>query len=147
MKFSMVLFLVSILAVVFATPYVLPKISPKFKQISSTENSKSTNNSVTYYKWQDANGNWQFSDKSPEGLDITKVKVNTNTNILQSFKEKVSNKLETSQTTSEKDKEANIPTSPIILPSQAKELIEDAKNIEQLMEDRQNKITQQINSL
>lgn len=142
MKFSVIFLMISVLAVMFATPYLLPLISSDFSDVTISGSSEPSTSH--YYKWQDAEGNWQFSDDAPEGIASDSVDVDTRANILEPFLGNTSPKPEQAKPAKPA---VNLPTSPLVMPSQAKQLIEDAKNIDQLLENRQQELDKRMNSL
>lgn len=98
--------------------------------------------SVSVYKWQDAEGNWQFSDQPPTGVAAKQVLVNTDVNrdlaplppaprIADSSSEK-------------KGKAFLIKDSGIspttISPDKIGKLVDDANNVQNLVNDRQKQL-------
>ncbi|OHU94725.1 hypothetical protein BIW53_14270 [Pseudoalteromonas byunsanensis] len=97
--------------------------------------------SGSIYKWQDANGNWVYSDQpNPKGksqthlLDISKI-----------------NRMAAEDTAILKDLaaqkaqiEAKLKAPSALTPSDVKQLMQDAQNIQKLMDERTKKIDQAI---
>ncbi len=83
----------------------------------------------TVYKWVDANGVTQYtSEPPPAGQEFTSLNLDPNTNIVQGLKPK------TPEAAPEKPA-ADMPQAPM-MPSNAKQLIEDAKNVQNLLNER-----------
>lgn len=88
-----------------------------------------------FVKWQDASGVWHFGETAPDGVQSETVHVDTAANIIRSVKiEKP-----TAKTSSAKSTEITQPSLPMpmtISPDKVGKLIEDAQNVENLMNDR-----------
>lgn len=53
----------------------------------SASQKSSSSNKVSFYKWQDAAGNWHFGDQPPaDAKNLKSMNVNTNANIIKSVK-------------------------------------------------------------
>lgn len=94
-----------------------------------------------YMKWQDENGLWHFGDDVPEGVVAQTVNVDTAANVIRSVKlpEKESEE-------KEKTDKGNIPGVPLpmtVQPEQISQMMDDAANVQQLMNDR----TKQLDNL
>ena len=100
---------------------------------------KTDPNSIRVYKWQDASGTWQFSNEPPPEGVARSVKIyRTDANITQSTKPEPPPAEETADT-------ADIPTTaaplmPITDPERVKKLMEDAKNVQNLLDQHQQSI-------
>jgi hypothetical protein len=106
-------------------------------------NESSSSNSQSFYKWQDDDGTWHYSDKSPAKKNIETVTVNINTNLIQGLRVVKKNE----QPIIEKNLQPKVENSPIALSISApiekiSKILEDANNIQQLMDNRNKQIEQ-----
>ena len=113
----------------------------------SQNNESSISTSQSFYKWQDDDGTWHYSDQPQVGKNIETVTVNTNTNLIQGLR--VEKKKE--QAVLEKNPEPKVESSSIPLPmtvplEKVTKMLEDASNIQQLMDSRNQKIEQATHS-
>lgn len=98
--------------------------------------------SVPVYKWRDAQGNWQFSDQPPKGVEAELVTVDTtiNRNLLPA----PSRNVETSSTTTNSGGAtliSNKSLSPTtVAPTDIPTLIDDARNVQELIDGRQDRL-------
>jgi len=112
------------------------------KQITSamdSDDDKSKNNITEVYKWKDKEGAWHFSDSNTPDNTRELVKIDSNANIvhIDIAKEIVEAKIDTATTAAtEKEQEASILPSELMLLEQAPDLINKAKNIDQIVGDR-----------
>ncbi|MBL1275472.1 MAG: DUF4124 domain-containing protein [Ectothiorhodospiraceae bacterium] len=101
------------------------------------------------YKWQDKSGEWHFSNNPPPaGINSSVETYRSDVNITQAPPEPVP--LEEEVQPESSDSTANIPDGPSPLlpitdPGRVEQLIEDAKNVQQLVNDRKKNIDQQLN--
>jgi hypothetical protein len=95
------------------------------------------------YKWQDKDGEWHFSNHPPaEGVARKVIIYRSDTNVIQS--PKTSPKpAKPSQPSGEPETTAS-PLMPITDPDKVKKLMDDAKNIENLLQDRQEQMDKRI---
>ncbi len=107
---------------------------------SATENSDTPKNSSGIYRWKDKNGQWQFSDTPPENQEAESITVtgHLNSDLAEKVVPTTSVSTETSATSD--SGKTLLPTT--ISPDKVKKLIEDANNVQQLMDDRQSQIDQ-----
>lgn len=72
----------------FIPDKLLPdSITGKQSTPKNTAATTTSSTQQTFYKWQDAEGNWHYGDRPPPGSgDVSTLQVNTNTNIIQSLK-------------------------------------------------------------
>lgn len=110
---------------------------PKMDSQLSTEETRQT-----FFKWQDAKGQWHFGDEVPEGAVGVPVSVDTAANILQSVKVPVKEE----QVASKRKVEAapqTIPGLPMTVnPAEIPKLIEDAQNVQSLVDERSKQLQQ-----
>lgn len=90
------------------------------------------------YRWQDENGQWQYSDTPPPSQNAEKLLINPNVNIVESTKierQTASEEVDT-QETDAKQPGIELPLPMTVSPSEARKLIDDAKAINDLAEKR-----------
>ncbi|MFT4763482.1 MAG: hypothetical protein ACI9OH_000569 [Oleispira sp.] len=109
----------------------------------SQNNESSINTTQSFYKWQDDDGTWHYSDQPQAGKNIETVTVNTNANLIQGLR--IEKKKE--QVIVEKKAEVKAESSAIGLPmtvplEKVSKMLEDANNMQQLMDNRNKQIEQ-----
>merc|ERR1711879_192043 len=109
----------------------LMSLEPGIDSALSTEKTRQT-----YYKWQDANGVWQFGDNPPEGIRKVAVNVDTAANVLQSSSPSPSSGSTTERKSTFKGEVPKAGTNAILNPGAAKQAINDAKALQGMMNDR-----------
>lgn len=105
--------------------------------LGQDEDSNAPAVSRTLYKWQDENGTWHYSQTPPAGQVSETLTVSTNTNIIQAQALPEPEPVE--QTAQQKNKAIDLPSLPspmTISPNKTQQLIEDARNVQQLMNQR-----------
>lgn len=135
MKLTAIIFMMSVLGVAFATPYVMKRIQSGDSGVSLsqyTPPASSTQTRQTFYKWQDANGQWHFGNEAPEGVEAIPVNIDTAANILAP----VATQEEKPTDSQLISPEPAIPDSPVVMPSPALELIDQAKQVKSMLESR-----------
>lgn len=99
----------------------------KSMDILSTEKTRQQ-----FHKWQDEKGVWHFGDEVPEGMKTKVVKVDTAANIIRSIKvhkeEEAEGKAEISP--------SSLPFPGTVSPDKVGEMMENAQNVQQLLDDR-----------
>ena len=91
----------------------------------------------SFYKWQDENGTWHYSDQPQAGQKIETVTVDTNVNLIQGLKIEKKKERIVSQ--------AKIPSIPLPMTvplDKVTKMLDDANNIQQLMDARTDQIDQ-----
>lgn len=102
-------------------------------------------NETTVYKWQDDTGEWHFSGQPPPaGISSSVETYRSDVNLTQAPPPPVEAKPDPVENT------ADIPSGsaallPITDPERVKQLIEDAKNVQNLVNERQQNIEQHLN--
>ena len=150
MKRSIFVMLV-LVALAFAGPMLLKNSDGSAFMKLPWQNDEGTSSNVlnspaeqSFYKWQDENGTWHYSDNpNPQGQTET-VTVNTNANLIQGLRKE---EKEEEVVEEEKPKEKE-PTPDVALPmtvplDKVSKMIEDASNIQQTLENRQESIDRQ----
>ena len=84
------------------------------------------------YRWQDADGNWQYSDTPPAGVASEAVEVKTNGNVVQSTPPRPVN----AEESTEQGPQIGVPLPLTIAPGEVNQLIKDAKQVQELMNER-----------
>lgn len=117
----------------------MPKLGmPEIPGLSKDDGKEKQSGSTTVYKWQDQNGEWQFSNQPPpEGVASKVITYRSDTNVIQSAKPPA----KPASTADAETPSAN-PLLPITNPEKVKKLMDDAKNIEKLLQDRQDQMDQ-----
>lgn len=106
---------------------------------------------VPVYRWQDAEGNWQYSDTPPPGLEVQQVMVGTDLNrdLAPEFspQTKVGDQSSGGKAYFIKDSSNPSPSSNNVAnPTQVTKLINDAKNVQKLMDNRQKQLEDTLSS-
>ncbi len=108
---------------------------------SSTNSDADTQNGI--YRWKDANGQWQFSDTAPSGLQAETVELSGELNrdlVEQYTPPEPITRTNTAEPNPSNTNNSVIPAT--LSPEKISELIKDANNVQQLMDDRATKIDQ-----
>lgn len=100
------------------------------------------------YKWQDKDGAWHFSNQPPpKGVASKVVTYRSDSNLTQAPKAPAepapTGPAAQPATTTPPPADSNLPLLPITDPERVKQLIDDAKNVQQLLDNRQQQIEQQ----
>ena len=103
-----------------------------------------SSDSVSVYKWKDAEGNWQFSDTPPDNQTAEQVLVSTNLNrdLVPELKISEPKKPASGGNATLIKKGGISPTT--VSPDKVTELIKDAKNVQNLMDQRQEQLDRQL---
>ena len=141
-----------LIAIAFAGPMLMKKSdgtpfmeSPldlfSTSSTGSQKNGSNINTTQSFYKWQDDEGVWHYSDQPQEGQEIETVTVNTNANLIQGLR--IEEKEE--EVTVEKKPEPKVGTPSIPLPmtvplEKVSKMLEDVSNMQQVMDDRKKQI-------
>jgi hypothetical protein len=115
--------------------------APAKKPQSSTE--QITNAQPTIYRWKDSNGQWQFSDTPPinKTAETIHVSGDLNKDLVATYEPPQESLTEDDATNNEATPtESLIPMT--ISPSEVPKLMEDANNIQKLMDDRTDQLKQ-----
>ena len=106
-------------------------------KISGSENT----GEVKVYRWKGPDGAWVFSDSPPVQGDVDEVWVDPNQNLIQGID------LSKPDTVDAETQEAASPSLPLpmtVAPGQVKKLMEDARGVQDLMDQRQQALEQQL---
>lgn len=142
------LFIMAVLvAIAFAGPMLMKKpdgtpfMEGPWNSSSDTGHSSSVNASQSFYKWQDENGTWHYSDQPQVGKNIETVTVNTNANLIQSLKiEKKEEKELAPEVKKDQPDTPSIPLPMTVPLEKISKMLDDANNMQQLMDDRKTQI-------
>lgn len=109
----------------------------------SQKNGFSINTTQSFYKWQDDEGVWHYSDQPQEGQEIETVTVNTNTNLIQGLRiEEEKDEVEVERKLEPKVETPSIPLPMTVPLEKVSKMLEDASNMQQVMDDRKKQIDQ-----
>lgn len=101
--------------------------------------SESSGDKVAVYKWKDAEGNWQFSDKAPAGISAEQVLVGTDVNrdlAPLPPPQRTNTQQQASSGKAILIKDSGILSPTTIAPDKIETLINDAKNVQNLADER-----------
>lgn len=102
-------------------------------------------NATRVYKWQDAAGEWHFSNQPPPtGIKGSVETYRSDVNITQAPPPPVAPAEEVAEQGASDIPTSAAPLLPITDPERVKQLIEDAKNVQGLVNSRQQTIDQQL---
>lgn len=141
MKFKIGL-MVLILAVLCILPWFIKKPDgtpllslPEVDTQLSTEQTRQT-----FYKWQDNSGQWHFGDEVPEGVKAVAVNIDTAANVLQGVRPPQpadSGAAGVNVVPAQPQVTSPLPGLPMTVnPADIPQLIEDAKNVQNLVNER-----------
>ena len=150
-KYIHLLLLLLLFAVIFPFAYPLkdgkPMLSwsdlrmPKMPSVTlpelpgTGETARDANQPVTLYRWQGADGSPQFGSEPPaKGVKYEVVEVNPDANLIQALPP--SDTPDTAGTEGEKSTASSFPSPLTVSPGEAMQLMDDAKKIRQMSEER-----------
>ena len=143
MRIQFVIFIIGLLGLALATPYIMQQagvvpsmgsaatsdvLSSLTPDVLSTEDTRKI-----YYKWQDSKGTWHFGDTLPKGVAAIEVNVDTAANVLRPV---AAPEVPSSDTNTSDGASSIVPLPMTVSPTQLSTLIDDAKNVQNLMDDR-----------
>jgi hypothetical protein len=107
---------------------------------------------VTVYRWQDAEGAWQYSDKPPENLSAEMVIVETDLNRdlvpeLKPSEKKLKQSSGPNVRVIKDSRSANDGVPTLLSPDKVQSLIGDAKNVQKLVDEHAAKQREQLESI
>ncbi len=106
------------------------------EQVIGTASEMAGDSGPTIYKWKDANGVWQFTNELPVGVtDAETVEISSNTSV-QAFKPQAEPEQEKDESLAEAKQDASLELDLIPTPGRVKKLIEDAQNVQNILDDR-----------
>jgi hypothetical protein len=141
--------MIVLVAIAFAGPMLMKKpdgtpfMEAPWESSNKSSDSSSINTSQSFYKWQDEDGTWHYSDQPAAGQTIETVTVNTNTNLIQGLR--IEKKEEKEAENKQEPAKTDVPSIPLPMTvplEKVSKMLEDASNMQQIMDDRKNKIDQ-----
>lgn len=145
-----------LLSIAFAGPMLMKKpdgtpfLESPFDLFSSDSKSASggqpsMSSSQSFYKWQAEDGTWHYSDQPQAGQNIETVTVNTNTNLIQGLRMEKEEEKEPEEAKAEvKEETSSIPL-PMTVPfEKVSQMLDDANNLQQVMDDRNKKVEKAV---
>ena len=148
MRIQFIIFIIGLLGLALATPYIMqqtgvvPGVVPGKGSAAATgdllssftPDILSTNDTrQIFYKWQDVKGTWHFGDTPPKGTTAIEVSVDTAANVLRPVAAPEAPAADTKTSTGAS---SIVPLPMTVNPAQIGKLIDDAKNVQHLMDDR-----------
>jgi len=101
----------------------------------------SNNTTQSFYKWQDDEGVWHYSDQPQEDQEVETVTVNTNANLIQGLRIEDEEGKEVLERKPESKSEASSIPLPMTVPlEKVSKMLEDVSNMQQVMDDRKKQI-------
>lgn len=94
----------------------------------------------SFYKWQDENGTWHYSDQPQAGQNIETVTVDTNVNLIQGLKVEKKKEYAVAKTNKPAAEMPSVPLPMTVPLDKVTQMLDDANNIQQLMDDRTDQI-------
>lgn len=120
--------------------------STKVEGALTTIDKTTGKNATQVYKWQDAAGEWHFSNTPPPaGIKGSVETYRNDVNITQAVQPPVVIAPEPAKKAATDIPDTASPLLPITDPDRVKQLIDDAKNVQNLVNDRQKNIDQHLN--
>ena len=117
--------------------FKLPDFSLDMPDTDAITPSLGGSGKVIFYKWYDADGNVQFTtEPPPEGIEYTTKGYDPNTNVIQSLKPPKQEAASEAQPSSQKKTNSPAETATPYSKEGIKKLFEDAKNIENILNQR-----------
>lgn len=92
-----------------------------------------------FYKWQDDDGRWHMGDEPPDGVVLHAINVDTAANILQPV---AAPSGKSPSAAKQPSPGLSLPSPLTIQPAQVKTLLQDAHNVQELMNERSQQIMQ-----
>lgn len=141
--------MITLVAIAFAGPMLMTKpdgtpfMEAPWQSSDQSSDNSSINTSQSFYKWQGEDGIWHYSDQPMAGQNIETVTVNTDTNLIQGLRIEKKDNNETEK--KPEQAKADIPSIPLPMTvpmDKVSEMLENANNMQQLMDERKNKIDQ-----
>ncbi|MEH6449345.1 MAG: DUF4124 domain-containing protein [Oleispira sp.] len=109
----------------------------------SQKNESSSHTTQSFYKWQDEDGSWHYSDQPQAGKKIETVTVNTNANLIQGLRIEKKKELVVEEKKTEPKAESSALSLPMTVPMEkVSKMLEDAANMQQVMDNRTKQIEQ-----
>jgi len=151
-----IIFMIIMLIIAFIGPFIMQggslqdlKSNPLSLFTTPSDDSdkqefSNVSSSQTFYKWQDENGQWHYSDKEFAAANSEKVSVNTESNLIQGLRKK--------EEEEEEDKEnllvSRVTALPVsVSPEKVKDVFEDAETVRDAPQERFKQIEEMLNNI
>jgi sporulation protein YlmC with PRC-barrel domain len=138
-----------LVAIAFAGPMLMKKpdgtpfMEAPWQSSDSSNSAPSINSNQSFYKWQDEDGTWHYSDQPQVGKNIETVTVNINTNLIQGLRiEKKEEKVIEKEVKKPEPESPSIPLPMTVPMEKVSKMLEDASNMQQVMDNRNKQIEQ-----
>jgi len=134
-----------------APDVAVPDISPltdQVKKLSSVDSNNHSAELTTVYKWQDEDGVWHFSDKASTTSPSEEIKINHTTNMVHMEKQDTPKAIPQTQSNENvANNEVKLLDTEASPYEQLPNLIDQAKNVEKLLDKRQKQQEQILKQL
>jgi hypothetical protein len=138
-----------LVAIAFAGPMLMKKpdgtafMATPWESLNSAKEDANTNTKQSFYKWQDDNGNWHYSDQPQVGKNTETITVNTNTNLIQGLRAEKEDVKVVEEKKLEAKEEAPSLSLPMTVPlEKVSKMLDDANNMQEIMDNRNKQIEQ-----
>ena len=128
----------------------VPDISPLTDQVKKLHNTNTDNSAdqTIVYKWQDRDGVWHFSDKASTSIPSEEFAIKHNTNMVHMEKQEIPGETPRIQADENVVQNETVSLDPKASPyEQLPNLIDQAKNVEKLLDQHQQQQEQVIQQL
>lgn len=146
-----IIFMITMLIIAFIGPFLMQGgslhelMSNPLSLFATSESNKdkqkfsNVSSSQTFYKWQDEDGRWHYSDKEFAAVGSEKVKVDPEANLIQGLRSKKDDE--------EEEEEESFGSKVTMLPTSEKvqEMFEDAEEIKDLPKERMDQLEKMLN--
>lgn len=109
---------------------------------SSQNNETSAISTQSFYKWQEEDGSWHYSDQPQAGKKMEKVTVDTNANLIQGLRPETKEPEIVKEAVAEKVETPSVPLPMTVPLEKVSRMLDDANNIQQLLDNRNEQIEQ-----
>lgn len=129
------------------TPFVESPLDYFTRSSTSSQNNEANGISTqSFYKWQEEDGSWHYSDQPKAGKKVETVTVNTNANLIQGLRAEKKKDPEVVQeeavAQSAKVEAPSLPLPMTVPLEKVSKMLDDAQNIQQLIDGRNEQVEQ-----
>ena len=137
--------MVILVAIAFAGPMLMKKpdgtpfLELPWQKASDSVEQKSSglSSQQSFYKWQDEDGTWHYSDTPRTQGNVETVTVNTNANLIQGLREEKKKEPEVIEEKKKSEVESPSIPLPMTVPmDKVSDMIKDAQNLQQVLDKR-----------
>ena len=121
--------------------------APELPQVSLPDSVKPSTKSDTVYKWRDENGVWQYTSTPPAGGEAEKMVINRDQNIIAAVKSPQAEPETTLKSGEEPSGVGNEDTPALYSPEGIKSVMDQAKQVQQQMNERASQEKKILDSL